>query len=374
MDKVLIHSQTFYVDFLGKSPSAISWIGAVQIFLLFFVGTFSGRATDYGLFKLTYGVGAFLQTLGVFMTSLSTKYWQLFLAQGVCIGLGDGLVFCPAVSLLSTYFTKKRGLAIAIAASGTATGGLIYPAIAEKLLPTAGFAWTVRTQGFVMLAIHLVAFTFIKTRLPPRKAGALVEWSAFKDTSYSLFAVGMFLAFWGLYFAFYYIGSFGRNVIGISQQDSINLLLIINGVGLFGRLIPNYLSDRYFGPLNSIIPFVFCAALLLYCWAAVTSHAGLIAFAVVYGFFASGIQSLFPATLSSLTKDLRRVGVRIGMTFTVVSFATLTGPPLAGALVERNGGGYLYAQMFAGTTMMCGAVVLVLARLAETGKKVTVRI
>ncbi|KAL9627442.1 MAG: hypothetical protein Q9164_007606, partial [Protoblastenia rupestris] len=225
--------QTFYIDFLGKSPSAISWIGAVQIFLLFFIGTFSGRATDYGLFKLTYGVGAFLQTLGVFMTSLSTEYWQLFLAQGICIGVGDGLVFCPALSLLSTYFTKKRGLAIAIAASGTATGGLIYPAIVARLLPTVGFAWTVRTQGFVMLALHLVAFTFTKTRLPPRKAGALVEWSAFKDTSYTLFALGMFLVFWGLYFAFYYIGSFGRNVIGISQQDSIHNLLIINGVGLF---------------------------------------------------------------------------------------------------------------------------------------------
>ena len=373
-NNLLNNSQTFYIDFLGKSPSAISWIGAVQIFLLFFIGTFSGRATDYGLFKLTYGSGAFLQTLGVFMTSLSTKYWQLFLAQGICIGIGDGLVFCPALSLLSTYFTKKRSLAIAIAASGTATGGLIYPAIVEKLLPTAGFPWTVRTQGFVMLALHIVAFTFTKTRLPPRKAGALVEWSAFKDSSYTLFALGMFLVFWGIYFPFYYIGSFGRNIIGISQRDSINNLLIINGIGLFGRLIPNHLADRFFGPLNCIIPFTFSAAVLLYCWAAVTSSAGLIIFAVVYGIFGSGIQSLFPATLSSLTEDLRRVGVRIGMTFTVVSFASLTGPPLAGALIERHGGNYLYAQMFAGTAMMCGTAVLVLARVAKTGRKVRVKI
>ena len=308
------------------------------------------------------------------MTSLSTKYWQVFLAQGVCIGIGDGLVFCPALALLSTYFTKKRGLAIAIAASGTATGGLIYPAIVEKLLPTAGFPWTVRTQGFVMLALHLIAFTFTKTRLPPHKAGALVEWSAFKDSSYTLFALGMFLVFWGLYFAFYYIGSFGRNIIGLTQQDSISNLLIINGVGLVGRLIPNHLADGYFGPLNSIIPFSFCAALLLYCWAAVTSRAGLIAFAVVYGIFGSGIQSLFPATLSSLTEDLRRVGVRIGMTFTVVSFASLTGPPLAGALIERHGGNYLYAQIFAGTTMMCGTAILVMARVAKTGRKVRIKI
>ena len=315
-----------------------------------------------------------MQVFGVFMTSLATKYWQVFLAQGICIGIGDGLVFCPALSLLSTYFSERRGLAIAIAASGTATGGLIYPAIVEKMLPTAGFPWTIRTQGFVMLAIHSVAFTFTKTRLPPRKAGALVEWAAFKDLTYTLVATGMFLIFWGLYFAFYYIGSFGRDIIGISQQDSINNLLIINGVGLFGRIIPNYLADRFFGPLNSILPFTFCAGLLLYCWTAVTSRAGLVAFAVVYGIFASGIQSLFPATLSSLTEDMSRVGVRIGMTFTVVSFASLTGPSLTGALIERHDGGYLYAQVFAGTTMMCGTAVLVMARVAKTGGKVRVKI
>jgi hypothetical protein len=34
-------------------PSDISWIGSIQIFLLFFIGTFSGRATDAGYFRFT---------------------------------------------------------------------------------------------------------------------------------------------------------------------------------------------------------------------------------------------------------------------------------------------------------------------------------
>ena len=105
-----------------------------------------------------------------------------------------------------------------------------------------------------------------------------------------------------------------------------------------------------------------------------TSSSGLIAFAVVYGIAASGIQSLFPATLASLTEDMSKVGVRIGMTFTVVSFAALTGAPLAGALVERHHGGYIYAQVFAGTTMMCGTGVLILARVCKTGREARVKI
>ncbi len=66
--------QTYYVGALGHPPSDISWVGSVQIFLLFFIGTFSGRATDYGLFKPTIILGSFFMIFGVFMTSLSTKY------------------------------------------------------------------------------------------------------------------------------------------------------------------------------------------------------------------------------------------------------------------------------------------------------------
>lgn len=46
---------------------------------------------------------------------------------------------------------------------------------------------------------------------------------------------------------------------------------VLNGVGLVGRLVPAYLADQYFGPLNCLIPFVFVSGLLIYCWAAVIS-------------------------------------------------------------------------------------------------------
>ena len=218
--------QTYYVIALKEPPSAISWVGSVQIFLLFFIGTFSGRATDFGLFRATFILGSMCQLLGVFMTSLSTKYWHLFLAQGILTGLGNGLVFCPVISMISTYFDKKKALALGLVASGTATGGLVFPVIVQQLLPRIGFPWTVRVIGFVMLAIMTVTMSFTKPRLPPRKSGPLVEWTAFQELPYAFFALGtfgtvlfgcydyvltkilgMFLIFLGLYFAFYYVGS-----------------------------------------------------------------------------------------------------------------------------------------------------------------------
>lgn len=84
----------------------------------------------------------------------------------------------------------------------------------------------------------------------------------------------------------------------------------MNAVGLPGRLIPNYLADRATGPLNLLIPFTIVSGILLFCWTKVHDYGGMTTWAVFYGIFAAGIQSLFPATLGSLTTDLTKSGTR----------------------------------------------------------------
>jgi len=140
----------------------------------------------------------------------------------------------------------------------------------------------------------------------------------------------------------------------------------MNGLGVPGRIIPNFLADRLLGPLNSICLVVLMASMLSFCWIAVSSRGGLYAWTVVYGFVGAAIQSLFPATLSSLTTDLRMAGTRMGMVFSIVSFAVLTGPPIAGQLIQRKGGEYRYAQIFAGVVMLVGCGFLVGARMAKS--------
>ncbi|KAJ6111628.1 hypothetical protein N7523_007689 [Penicillium sp. IBT 18751x] len=359
--------QTYYTTQLDRSPSDISWVGSIQIFLLFFIGTFSGRATDAGYFRFTLTIGATLEVFSIFMTSLCTKYWQLFLAQGLGQGIGCGLMFCPTLALISTYFVKNRGIAIGLVASGSATGGLVFPAVVMRMLPEVGYGWTMRTLGFITMATLIPCLLFFKQRLPPRTAGPIVEWTAFKELPYLLFAAGMFLSFCGLYVAFFYIGSFSRNIVGVSERTSIYLLMIMNGVGIVGRLVPNLLADQFTGPLNLLIPFSCATAIVAYCWSAVHDMSSLYAFAVFYGLFAAGIQSLFPATLSTLTTDLKKIGVRMGMVLSIVAVAALIGSPIAGALVSTDDGEYLYAQIFMGSAIIAGTVVLIGARVTTVG-------
>lgn len=146
--------QTYYVHVMEiGGESQISWIGSLLIFIVFLVGTFSGRAFDAGYFRILYYSGSVLYVAGMLLLSLCTTFWQVFLAQCVCVGIGFGLVFVPTLALVSTYFSRNRGLALGVAATGNATGGLVFPAIAERMLATSGFPWTVRVMAFVMAAI-----------------------------------------------------------------------------------------------------------------------------------------------------------------------------------------------------------------------------
>jgi MFS family permease len=185
--------QSYYITKLQRDPSEITWIGSVEIFLLFFLGTFSGYLTDTGYFRTLVISGAFLTALGNFMASICQSYWQLFLAQGVCVGLGNGLLFAPTMSVVSTYFQERRALAMGIAACGSMTGGLIFPSMARTLLPSVGFGWTMRAIGFIQLVTLLTALIFIKPRIPPRSSRLPIDWQAFKEAEYTLYAIASFL-------------------------------------------------------------------------------------------------------------------------------------------------------------------------------------
>ncbi len=67
-------------------------------------------------------VGTFLTILGMMMTSLCRSYWQVFIAQGLLVGAGDGLLFLPSIVIVSQYFSTKKSFATGIASMGSSIG------------------------------------------------------------------------------------------------------------------------------------------------------------------------------------------------------------------------------------------------------------
>lgn len=75
-----------------------------------------------GYLRTLLFLGGFLTVLGMISLSFATQYYQVFLAQGVCLGLGGGAMYIPSLALVAASFTTKRQIAIALVSSGTSIG------------------------------------------------------------------------------------------------------------------------------------------------------------------------------------------------------------------------------------------------------------
>lgn len=178
------------------------------MFLPNFIGLFSGRFVDLGYLRFSLYLGCTLQVIGAFTTAFYTEYWQIFLAQGVCSGIGHGFVFAPIVSILPTYFKKNRAFAVSLVTCGAATGGIVFPAIAYVALPKYGFQVAVLIMAAVIFFNSVVILSLARSRVKSRKPRSLFNLRAFKEPAYSLFAAGSFLTLWGVYFAYFYVSLF----------------------------------------------------------------------------------------------------------------------------------------------------------------------
>ncbi|KAI9795931.1 MAG: hypothetical protein M1833_006579 [Piccolia ochrophora] len=375
--------QTHYSTELlpASTPSAISWIGSIQAFLLLFAGILCGRALDAGYFFHVAFVGGFLEVFGMMMTSISTKYWQVFLSQGLCVGLGCGCLFTPSIAIIGTYFSTKRSLATGIAASGSSVGGVIYPILIKQMIQSIGFAWAVRTMAFVMFITIAIALSLLRPRLPPRKSGPLIIWAAIKEPAYSSFIFGLMLAFLAFFIPFFYAQTYALN-IGMDQNLAFYVLSIMNAAGMVGRLLPNALADKA-GNLNVIIPCAFLSAVTAFAWIAAKSSASMIVVSILYSFFSGGLMALPPAVIVTLSPSMNEVGTRIGMAFFVGSLGVLIGSPIAGAILDaqspRDSSMHLVVGeevfwgvlLFTGIMLVASGVLMSWTRLVKGGFKYT---
>jgi len=354
--------QTYYEGHIPQSPSAISWVGTFQAFLLFLVGVLAGPIFDRGYCRTLIMVGIFFTFFGMMMTSISTQYYQIFLAQGVTVGLGFGCIFVPSVAIIARWFTTKRALATGIAAAGGSVGAVLYPIIFERLQPKVGFGWAVRVIAFISLATLLYALAVVKP-IPGSSSGSrsLFDSTAFRNPAFIVYSISMFLFFIGLYFPFFYISAWAETNLGTTPSLAFYLFSLLNAGSFFGRIIPGLLADQ-FGSVNVLIPCLTITAILNFAWISIDSFSTLVVFCIFYGFFSGACVSLPPTIVAGIAPDMSKIGTWMGMTFIFAGCGLLIGNPIAGAILDGQGGSYVGAQCFSGATVMGGAVMTMILR------------
>ncbi|KAH8435085.1 MCT family MFS transporter [Aspergillus melleus] len=357
--------QAYYGEHLlaSHSESTVSWIGSIQIFLLFVGGVVFGPVFDTKGAKVLFVPGTIFFALSLMFISLCHKYYQFILTQSLLFGIGDAMLFYPTISAIPHWFHRRRGLALGIVVAGSSLGGIAWPLILDRLFGAVGFPWALRIVGFVSLGLLAPACLMVVPRLPPTKASDVPKaevMAIFKDARFLLLVAGMLFVMWGMFIPFYYLPLYARQQ-GVDSVFANDLIAILNAGSLVGRVVSGGLADKM-GRFNMAIICSLLSGIVLLCLHVMCTKGSIVTFAVLYGLFSGGLISLQSACVAQITDNLQIIGIKIGVMMAVCSVGALTGAPIGGALVSTENGEYSGLINFAGVILLAGAVLLVGSR------------
>ncbi|KAJ6587778.1 major facilitator superfamily domain-containing protein [Mycena sp. CBHHK59/15] len=323
------YSYTFgvYEDFYSReylhnhSPSSISQRPTNDAFP---AGPFCGKVFDDGGFHVIEITGCVIFTFSVFMLSLAKpeQYYQIFLAQGLGMGIGLGLTFVPTLGIIVHHFKRRRGLASGIALSGASLGATFFPIIDPA-------------TAYILPGCFILGNCLMRTRLPPRSKrpdtrGPDIK-SFFFDTAYVWSVLGALFGVFGLYFPVIYIQLFSVQH-NVDETLAFYSLPILNGASAVGRIFGNHLADLH-GPFNIQMLCSFFAGAVVWAMLGVHNGPSLIVVSILYGILSGAWLSLCFACFSSLARGPEEVGARVGVALAVCSIGTLVSSPIQGALL-----------------------------------------
>lgn len=310
--------------------------------------------------------GTILVGLGLEMAGFSTKVWHLYLTQGVLYGTGASCIYVAIMGVAPQWFTKRRGLALGLIASGSGIGGLIIPFIMTSINVSLGPGWTYRVLGFVCLFCDVLACFFVREKNPAavrqkKKLSQIINFSVMKDVNFVLFAIAADIGLFGYFIPYFFLPSYAT-YLGLTASQGSALVAVSSACNFVGRIVTGYLADRI-GKINVNLLFTFITSLsCLLIWTFAFTYGSLMAFSVVFGLTSGSFFALIsPITAYLLGMESFPSGLSLLLFSNVVS---VFGPNIASAVEAGvNSAPFFSYKMFAGVAYLLSAVILVILKL-----------
>lgn len=310
-------------------------------------------------------LGSFLVVLGFEMAGFSTQLWHLYLTHGIVFGSGASLIYVAVMGAAPQWFTKRRGLALGLIASGSGIGGLVIPFLMTGINSTLGYAWTYRILGFVCLFCNGIACLTVKERQVPaqrqrKKWHQIIDFSVFKHANFVLFGLASNIGLIGYFIPYYFLPSYGT-YLGLTDSQGSALVSVISACNFAGRILTGYLADRI-GKINTnTIMTIITAISCFLIWTFVHTYGGLMGFAVVFGLAGGSYFALLsPITVSLLGMEKFSSGLTA---LILANLIPVFGPNVASAIEAGvNSPPFFSYKMFAGVSYAIAALLLILLK------------
>jgi MFS family permease len=269
--------------------------------------------------------------LGFALAAATGSLTTFMLAHGLLIGLvGSAATFAPLIADTSLWWARRRGIAVAICASGNYLGGTIWPPVIQHFVEQAGWRQTYFGLGLFCF-VTVTALALLMRRRPPvalPAAGAATAPAAspFGMTplqAQTLLCIAGVACCVAMSMPQVHIVAYCAD-LGYGAARGAQMLSLMMAFGIASRLISGAICDRI-GGLRTLLLGSALQGVALFLFLPFESLASLYVIAALFGLFQGGIVPSY-AIIIREHFPAAEAGARVGL----VIMCTLVGMALGG--------------------------------------------
>ncbi|MCZ7566280.1 MAG: MFS transporter [Burkholderiales bacterium] len=306
-------------------------------------GILMGRLSDRFGVIVPVIVGSIALGVG-FIAAWAAANLALFaLAQGLLIGVGSSATFAPLVADTSFWFGRRRGIAVAICASGNYFAGTVWPPVVQHFIEAGGWRATYLGIGFFCIATML-PLALVLRRRPPVLEVAVGATRAAAPSPHSLgltpgqlqtlLVIAGVACCVAMSMPQVHIVAYCGD-LGYGAARGAEMLSLMLGLGIVSRLISGWICDRIGGVRTLLLGSVLQGiALTLF-----LPFDGLISLYVIAGLFGLSQGGIVPSYAIIVREYFppREAGRRVGTVIMATLFGMALGGWMSGAIFDLTG-------------------------------------
>ena len=307
-----------------------------------FGGVLMGRLADRFGILLPIVIGAISLGSGYIVSGFAADLWQFALAHGLLVGVGTSATFGPLMADISHWFTRRRGIAVAICAAGSYLAGTFWPPVLQYFISTAGWRTAHIGMGLFCIATMLpIAFMMLRRRAPAHFfSAATVSFSGRGSLGMSPNALQALLCVAGVaccvamampqVHIVAYCGD-----LGYGPARGAEMLSLMLAFGIVSRVTSGYIADRIGGVGTLLLGSALQgSALVLYLM--FDGMLSLYIISALFGLFQGGIVPSYAIIVREYFPP-REAGTRLGLVLMATLFGMALGGWMSGAIFDLTG-------------------------------------
>jgi MFS family permease len=327
----------------GVARSAASLPYTMTMICFGFGGILMGRLSDrFGIFVPVTG-GAVVLGLGYAAAGQATSLWQFVLAQGLLVGVAGSVAFAPLLADTSLWFTRHRGIAVAIIACGSYLAGTVWPPVVQHFIERAGWRHTHLGIGVLCVVTMLPLALALRRRAPLTGAASAttdVVPRSPRPLGMSPAALQAVLVVAGLSCCIAmsmpqvhivaYCGDLGHGA-----AHGARMLSLMLGAGIVSRLAFGWICDHVGGRLTLLMGSSL-QALALVLFLPFHGLAALYVVSAMFGLFQGGIVPSYAVIVRECFPP-EEAGMRVGTVLMATVFGMAIGGWMSGLIFDLTG-------------------------------------